>query len=156
MGLIDRIKRRLPIVGGSPPPRPSDTPVRKVTLAPTPVQEEREEASPRGDKPVAAFIDEVVKKNPVAIFMKGSPTAPQCGFSASASGILASYGKPFAHVNVLADPDIREGVKSYTSWPTIPQVFVGGEFVGGADILKQLHDSGELKSMIEKAYPAAS
>jgi monothiol glutaredoxin len=153
MGIIDRIKRRLPIVGGAPPSPP---PVRKVTLAPTPApDEEREEASPRGDKPVAAFIDEVVKGNPVVIFMKGAPTAPQCGFSASASGILSSYGKPYAHVNVLADPDVREGVKSYTSWPTIPQVFVGGEFVGGADILKQLHDSGELKAMIEKAYPAS-
>lgn len=153
MGIIDRIKRRLPIVGGAPA---APAPVRKVTLAPTAApDEEREEASPRGDKPVAAFIDEVVKQNPVAIFMKGSPTAPQCGFSASASGILSSYGKPYAHVNVLADPDIREGVKSYTSWPTIPQVFVGGEFVGGADILKQLHDSGELKAMIEKAYPAS-
>jgi monothiol glutaredoxin len=83
------------------------------------------------------------------LFMKGSPTAPQCGFSASAAGILQGYGKPFAHVNVLADPDIREGVKSYTNWPTIPQVFIKGEFVGGADILRQLHDSGELKTMIE-------
>lgn len=153
MGIIDRIKRRLPIVGGPPP---TTAPVRKVTLAPTPVaEEEREEASPRGDKPVSVFIDEVVKGNPVTIFMKGSPTSPQCGFSASASGILSSYGKSYAHVNVLADPDVREGVKSYTSWPTIPQVFVGGEFVGGADILKQLHDSGELKALIEKAYPAS-
>lgn len=152
MGIIDRIKRRLPIVG-SPPPAP---PVRKVTLAPTREEpEERDEPSARGDKPVNAYIEEVVKGSPVAIFMKGSPNAPQCGFSASASGILSSYGKPYAHVNVLADPDVREGVKSYTNWPTIPQVFVGGEFVGGADILKQLHDSGELKGMIEKAYPAA-
>jgi monothiol glutaredoxin len=149
MGIIDRIKRRLPIVGGPPPAPP---PTRRVTLAPTPAPaEEREEASPRGDKPVAEFIDGVVKGNAVAIFMKGSPTAPQCGFSASASGILSSYGKPYAHVNVLADPDVREGVKTYTSWPTIPQVFIGGEFVGGADILKQLHDSGELKELIEKA-----
>ena len=144
---------RLPIVGGPPPAKPA--PVRKVTLAPTPVEEEeREEASPRGDKPVQAFIDETVKGNPVVLFMKGSPQSPQCGFSAGASGILSSYGKPYAHVNVLADPDVREGVKTYTSWPTIPQVFIAGEFVGGADILKQLHDSGELKGMIEKAYPS--
>ena len=148
MGLIDRIKRRLPIVGGPPPA--SGPPVRKVTLAPSaPAEEEREEASPRGDKPVAAFIEETVKGNDIVLFMKGSPTAPQCGFSASAAGILQGYGKPFAHVNVLADPDIREGVKSYTNWPTIPQVFIKGEFVGGADILRQLHDSGELKTMIE-------
>ena len=153
MGIIDRIKRRLPIVGG---PAPAPAPVRRVTLAPTVREEEpREEASPRGDTPVAAFIEGQVKQHPVVIFMKGSPTAPQCGFSASASGILSSYGKPYAHVNVLADPEVREGVKDYSSWPTIPQVFVGGEFIGGADILRQLHDSGELRTLIEKAYPAS-
>lgn len=147
MGLIDRIKRRLPIVGG-PPPTPA--PVRKVTLAAAPApEEEREEQSPRGDKPVAAFIEETVKGSPIVIFMKGSPASPQCGFSASAAGILQGYGKPIAHVNVLADPEVREGVKSYTNWPTIPQIFIKGEFVGGADILRQLHDSGELKGMIE-------
>ncbi len=155
MGIIDRIKRRLPIVGGSPPPA-ANAPVRRVTLAPTrDEEEERQEASPRGDKPARQFVDEIVKANSVVIFMKGSPQSPQCGFSAGASGILTSYGKPYAHVNVLADPDIREGVKEYTSWPTIPQIFVGGEFVGGADILKQMHDSGELKALIEQAQPAS-
>jgi monothiol glutaredoxin len=154
MGIIDRIKRRLPILNT---PAPTPTPVRKVTLAPTRVEEdeEREEASPRGNKSVADYIDEIVKGNPVVLFMKGNPQSPQCGFSAASSGILTSYGKPYATVNVLADPDVREGVKSYTSWPTIPQVFVGGEFVGGADILKQLHESGELKDLIEKAQPAS-
>jgi monothiol glutaredoxin len=100
-------------------------------------------------------VDEIIKNNAVVIFMKGSPTAPQCGFSAGASGILNGYGKPYAHVNVLADPEVREGVKSYSSWPTIPQVFIGGEFVGGADILKQLHESGELKTLIEQANTPA-
>ncbi|MDP2313473.1 MAG: Grx4 family monothiol glutaredoxin [Pseudomonadota bacterium] len=155
MSIIDRIKRRLPILGGAPAP----TPVRTVSLAPRQEarveEEEREEASPRGDKPVATFIDELVKGNAIVLFMKGTPQSPQCGFSAGASGILNSYGKAYAHVNVLADPDIREGVKSYTSWPTIPQVFVGGEFVGGSDILKQLHESGELKDLIAKAHPAS-
>lgn len=146
MGIIDRIRRRLPIVGSS---APAAAPVRKVTLAPA-EPEEREEASPRGTASVGEFIEATVKGNGVVLFMKGSPQSPQCGFSASATGILASYGRPFAHVNVLADPDIREGVKSYTNWPTIPQVFVGGEFVGGSDILKQLHESGELKAMIDK------
>jgi monothiol glutaredoxin len=154
MGIIDRIKRRLPILNT---PAPTPTPIRKVTLAPTRVEEdeEREEASPRGNKSAADYIDEIVKGNPVVLFMKGNPQSPQCGFSAASSGILTSYGKPYATVNVLADPDVREGVKSYTSWPTIPQVFVGGEFVGGADILKQLHESGELKDLIEKAQPAS-
>ncbi|MDP2309479.1 MAG: Grx4 family monothiol glutaredoxin [Pseudomonadota bacterium] len=118
-------------------------------------EEEKEEASPRGGKPVKDYIDEVVKGNPVVLFMKGSPQAPQCGFSAGASAILTGYGKPYATVNVLADPEVRDAVKDYSNWPTIPQVFVGGEFVGGADILKQLHESGELKELIAKAQPAA-
>jgi monothiol glutaredoxin len=147
MGLIDRIKRRLPILASPPAPARSTAPARPYVPPP----EEQEEKSPRGDKPVAAYIEETVKANPVVIFMKGSPASPQCGFSASASGILASYGKPLAHVNVIADPEVREGVKQFTSWPTIPQVFIAGEFVGGADILRQLHESGELKTLIEKA-----
>jgi monothiol glutaredoxin len=109
------------------------------------------EASPRGGKSVQQYIEETVKGNPIVLFMKGSPLAPQCGFSAGSAGILHGYGKTFAHVDVLADPEVREGVKQYTSWPTIPQVFIGGEFVGGADILRQLHDSGELRALIEKA-----
>ncbi|MFZ5476291.1 MAG: Grx4 family monothiol glutaredoxin [Myxococcota bacterium] len=154
MGLIDRIKRRLPIVG-SPAPQPARPAASARPYAPPPEPEEAVEKSPRGGKPVAAFIEETVKGNPIVLFMKGSPSSPQCGFSASAAGILQGYGKPLAHVNVLADEEIREGVKKYTSWPTIPQVFVGGEFVGGADILRQLHDSGELKELIEKAFPGA-
>ncbi|MEC7240585.1 MAG: Grx4 family monothiol glutaredoxin [Myxococcota bacterium] len=94
---------------------------------------------------------EVVKANPVTLFMKGSPKAPQCGFSASAAGILGSYGVPFHTVDVLIDPDVREQVKTFSSWPTLPQVYIGGEFVGGSDILGQLHESGELKGLIEKA-----
>lgn len=149
MSIVDRIKRRLPILGAPsvpPPPRPAST----ARPAPAPI-EEPEPESPRGATPVAQFIDDTVKKNPIVIFMKGSPNAPQCGFSAGAVGILSEYGKPFAHVNVLADPDIRDGVKLYSSWPTIPQIFIGGEFVGGADILKQMHSAGELKGLIEKA-----
>ncbi len=141
MGLVDRIKRRLPIFGqpeaASPPPRP------RPTFAAEP--EPPEEQSARGNKPVAEFIEQFVRDNAVVLFMKGSPQSPQCGFSANAAGILAGYGKPIAHVNVLADPDVREGVKQVTSWPTIPQVFIGGEFIGGADILRAMHESGELK-----------
>ncbi|MCK6525126.1 monothiol glutaredoxin, Grx4 family [Myxococcota bacterium] len=86
--------------------------------------------------------------------MKGSPQSPQCGFSANAAGLLRTYNRPFHHVNVLADPEVREGVKKLTSWPTIPQIFIDGEFVGGADILTELHNSGELKEMLDKAYTA--
>lgn len=154
MGLIDRIKRRLPIVGSTAPaPAP-----RAATPAQPRTYVEREAppppASARGDKPVAAYIDEVVKGNPVVLFMKGSPAAPLCGFSANAAGILSSYGKLHT-VDVIADPEVRDGVKQFSNWPTIPQVFVGGEFIGGADILTQLHQSGELKEMITKATAGA-
>jgi len=150
MGLIDSIKRRLPIIGG---PRPTPTREARPAWTPPPAPEEAPEpASPRGDTPVQDFITQTIKANPVVLFMKGNPAAPQCGFSANAAGILSSYGKPFSTVNVLSDPDIREGVKELTGWPTIPQVFIGGEFVGGADILKELHGSGELKSQIEAAH----
>jgi monothiol glutaredoxin len=149
MGILDRIKRRLPIVGGAPAPaasRPST-----VTMAPTRAPEP-EPSSPRGATPVREWIESQVVGAPVVLFMKGSPSAPQCGFSATAAGILAEYGKPLAHVDVLQDPDVREDVKAFTSWPTIPQIFIGGEFVGGADILRELHQSGELRRLVEAAW----
>lgn len=149
MSLLDRIKRRLPIVGQTPPP-----PAPRPAAAAPRTYVEREAppppASARGDKPVAEYVAEVVKAHPVVLFMKGVPNAPLCGFSATAAGILTSYGKVHA-VDVIADPEVREGVKQFSNWPTIPQIFVGGEFVGGADILRQLEDSGELKALIEKA-----
>ncbi len=146
MGLIDRIKRRLPIVGGSPPPRSAPVPQYR----PPPREEvEAEPVSPRGSQPVAEYIDGVVKGNQIVMFMKGTPSAPACGFSAGAIGILKSYNKPLFTFDVLSDGDVREGVKSYSSWPTIPQIFVNGEFLGGADILKQLHESGDLRTMLE-------
>lgn len=147
MGILDRIKRRLPLVGGSPPPRPT-VPVPMARPRPEPEPEVR---SPRGDTPVREYLEAVVKGNRVVLFMKGSPDAPSCGFSASAAGILRSYGVPFTHVDVLLDGDVREGVKEYSQWPTLPQIFVGGQFVGGADILKQLHESGELRGMLTEA-----
>lgn len=147
MGLFERLKRR--VTGGTPAPatRPSYT-----SVAP-PAREREEEPEPksaRGDQPVAAYIEGVIKGNPIVLFMKGSPDSPQCGFSATAAGILRGYGQPLAHVNVLADPDVREGVKTFSNWPTIPQIFIHGEFVGGADILQQLHASGDLKGLIAK------
>jgi monothiol glutaredoxin len=121
-------------------------PLPQVRTASRP--EPEEPASPRGDKPVRTYLEEVVKANKVVLFMKGTPDAPSCGFSASAAGILKSYGTPFFAFDVLVDGDVREGVKEFSSWPTLPQVFVNGEFVGGADILKQLHESGELGPML--------
>jgi monothiol glutaredoxin len=98
-------------------------------------------------------IDEAVKKNKVILFMKGTPDAPQCGFSARTVEILKTYGVPFAAVDVLEDPAVRDGIKRYSNWPTIPQVFIGGQFVGGIDILDELHERGELEPLL-KGTPA--
>ncbi len=155
MGLIDRLKRRLPIIGtGAPPPGP---PARAPMRPPTRREEEEEDAPPvsaRGSKPVAAYLEEVIHAHPVVLFMKGTPLSPQCGFSATASGILLEHHRGLHTVDVIADPEVREGVKQLTSWPTIPQVFIGGEFVGGADILRQMHEGGELKDLVVKAVAA--
>ncbi len=90
-----------------------------------------------------------VDGNKVCVFMKGTPQAPQCGFSAHVVQILNTYGVPFHSVDVLADWDIREGIKKFTSWPTIPQVYVNGKFIGGADITAELHRKGELGSLLK-------
>jgi monothiol glutaredoxin len=93
-------------------------------------------------------IRETVEKNRVVLFMKGTKNFPQCGFSARAVEILKKNGAEFKDVNVLADPAIREGIKEYSSWPTIPQIYIGGKFVGGSDILLELHQSGELQKLL--------
>lgn len=152
MSIISRIKRHLPMAGQGMPSTPS-TPSSRP---PSSMYEEDDAESPRGQAPVSEFIDDLVKKNQIVIFMKGSPQSPMCGFSARASSILLSYGKPFAHFNVLDDPEVREGIKQYSSWPTIPQIYIGGEFIGGSDILFQMHESGELKEAIEGAFVAQS
>lgn len=92
-------------------------------------------------------IEDTIKKHRVVLFMKGERGAPACGFSASVVGILDGFLPAYHTVDVLSDPDIREGVKAYSEWPTIPQLYVDGQFVGGADIVKELHARGELKAM---------
>ena len=84
--------------------------------------------------------------------MKGSPSNPMCGFSATASSILSSYQVPYEHFDVFSDQDVRDGVKMFSSWPTLPQIYIGGEFMGGCDIITQMHNSGELKQEIEKLH----
>ncbi|HEY7168146.1 MAG TPA: Grx4 family monothiol glutaredoxin [Candidatus Binatia bacterium] len=96
-------------------------------------------------------IDEKVKKNKVMLYMKGTPDFPQCGFSAHTVDILKSYGIQFASEDVLANPAVREGIKRYSNWPTIPQVYIDGKFVGGCDILDELHERGELEPMLKAA-----
>ena len=94
-------------------------------------------------------IKEQVTKNPVVLYMKGTPDFPQCGFSANAVGILRACGvDEFFSVNVLENPEIRQGIKEFANWPTIPQLYVNGEFVGGSDIMTEMFQSGELKKML--------
>ncbi|MDP4598757.1 MAG: Grx4 family monothiol glutaredoxin [Pseudomonadales bacterium] len=90
-----------------------------------------------------------IADNPVLIYMKGSPDAPQCGFSAKATQILMACGERFAYIDILANPDIRATLPSVSDWPTFPQLFVGGELVGGCDIITEMHQAGELQPMIK-------
>jgi monothiol glutaredoxin len=96
-------------------------------------------------------IKQAVDGSTIVIFMKGTPVMPQCGFSAATVQVFQRMGVPFATVNVLADPEVREGVKQLTKWPTIPQVFVGGKFIGGCDIVKEMDASGELAKLVAAA-----
>ena len=96
-------------------------------------------------------IRKQVTENKVVLYMKGTPEAPQCGFSAAAVQILEACGvEEVATVDVLSDPDIRQGIKQFSNWPTIPQLYVAGEFIGGADIMREMYQSGELKKILAK------
>ncbi|SEL11836.1 Grx4 family monothiol glutaredoxin [Jannaschia helgolandensis] len=94
-------------------------------------------------------IDEMVKSKDVVLFMKGTKAMPQCGFSSKVAGVLNYMGIDYSDVNVLEDADIRQGIKEYSDWPTIPQLYVKGEFVGGCDIITEMTLSGELDTMLE-------
>ena len=101
--------------------------------------------------PVHAFIGQTVAEHDVVLFMKGTPDQPRCGFSSLAVQILDQVGAPFVGVDVLQDEALREGVKAFTDWPTIPQLYVKGEFVGGSDIVREMFQAGELQAlMVEK------
>ncbi|MBY8827698.1 Grx4 family monothiol glutaredoxin [Hephaestia mangrovi] len=98
-----------------------------------------------------ARIDQIVKSNGIVLFMKGSPLFPQCGFSSRAVAILQHLGAEFESVDVLQDQAIRQGIKAYSDWPTIPQLYVKGEFVGGSDIMMEMYESGELAELLKTA-----
>ena len=100
---------------------------------------------------VKAKIDQLVNENKIMVFMKGSKLMPQCGFSNNVVQIINTLGVPYETVDVLADPEIRQGIKEYSNWPTIPQIYIDGEFVGGSDIAIELYQSGELQQMVEVA-----
>jgi monothiol glutaredoxin len=93
-------------------------------------------------------IAELVQKNEVVLFMKGTPLFPQCGFSSRAVAILDRLGAPYESVDVLQDPEIRAGIKEFSDWPTIPQLYVKGEFVGGSDIMMEMFENGELQQLL--------
>jgi len=96
-------------------------------------------------------IKQQLDSHPILLYMKGTPDFPQCGFSAQTAGILGSVGAEFSYVNIFEDPEVREGLKEYSNWPTFPQLYINGELIGGCDIVMELHESGELKQLIEKA-----
>ena len=95
-------------------------------------------------------IKKLIDTNDVCLFMKGIPDAPQCGFSMTVSNILKHLNVNFKSVNVLDDPNLRQGIKEFSDWPTIPQLYIKGEFIGGCDIVKELFENGELKQLLEQ------
>jgi monothiol glutaredoxin len=94
-------------------------------------------------------IQQTIAKDRVMLFMKGNPQMPQCGFSAAVVGVLKEIGAPFGSYNILQDPELREGLKEFSSWPTFPQLYVDGKLVGGADIVRDLHAKGELEKLVK-------
>ena len=102
------------------------------------------------DQKTKEFIDSEININEVCLFMKGTPDAPQCGFSMAVSNILKILEVKFKGINVLENNELRQGIKEYSEWPTIPQLYIKKEFVGGCDIVKEMYESGELKKKIEK------
>jgi monothiol glutaredoxin len=99
---------------------------------------------------VSERIRHEVSDNPVVLYMKGTPVFPQCGFSAAVVQILSHLGVKFKGIDVLADPEIRQGIKEFSNWPTIPQLYVNGEFIGGCDIIREMYETGELQQVLEE------
>ncbi|MGJ8561156.1 MAG: Grx4 family monothiol glutaredoxin [Litorimonas sp.] len=109
------------------------------------------------DNPAHQQIAKTVSENDIVLYMKGTPTFPQCGFSSTVVQVLDYLGVDYASVNVLEDPAIRQGIKDINNWPTIPQMFVKGEFVGGCDIIREMFESGEMRTMLaEKGIEMAA
>ena len=101
-------------------------------------------------------IESAVKENKIMIFMKGNRSFPQCGFSATTVAIFDELGVPYATADVLSDPELRDAIKRYSNWPTIPQVYVDGKFVGGCDIIREMHETGELETLVKAAVGASA
>ncbi len=107
------------------------------------------------DATVLDTIKQQIEDNPIILYMKGSPQMPQCGFSARTVQALIACGQRFAYVDILSNPEIRATLPSYSDWPTFPQLFVGGELVGGCDIITEMHEAGELETLVREAVGAS-
>lgn len=101
------------------------------------------------ESPIFSAIRETIAGNDVVLFMKGTQTFPQCGFSSAVVQVLTHLKVPFKDLNVLADPELREGIKAFSQWPTIPQLYVKGEFIGGCDIVREMYQAGELQALLK-------
>jgi monothiol glutaredoxin len=108
------------------------------------------------DEATKERIQKIVEEHPIVLFMKGTKTFPQCGFSATVVEVMKRLDADFEAVNVLADPEIRQGIKEFTNWPTIPQLYVRGKFVGGCDIVRDMYTSGELEPIVNEALGRAA
>ena len=97
-------------------------------------------------------IEDLIKKNDICLFMKGTPDSPQCGFSMAVTNILKHINVQFKGINVLEDENLRQGIKNFSDWPTIPQLYIKGEFIGGCDIVKELFENGELKNLLKEKH----
>jgi monothiol glutaredoxin len=150
MGILRRIKNRLPIVGGSD--KRSARPAATHTTSYTP-EPKREPAPPppppKTPDEIRAEIQTDVDAHGIVLFMKGSANAPQCGFSAATVDALRQVGATFETRNVVADPMLRQGIKDFSEWPTIPQLYIGGEFIGGSDIVAEMLENGELQEAVD-------
>ena len=102
------------------------------------------------ESPITERIKQEVNDNDIVLFMKGSPVFPQCGFSAAVVQVLSELNVKFKGIDVLEDPSVRQGIKEFSNWPTIPQLYVKGEFIGGCDIIREMHDTGELQTLISE------
>lgn len=158
MGIRKKIIKKLPIFGRGQA-QAAEQNLRSQTAPasqPSQVFEPPKPSHPRGDVEPTAYIEQMINDNKVVLFMKGSPAQPLCGFSANAAGLLSATGQPFAHVDVIVDFEVREAIKQFSQWPTLPQVYIAGEFVGGSDIVRQMSDDGSLKEIIDAAFSAES
>ena len=150
MGIRTSIKKRLKIIAGIEPDRPAQSYQTKApNYEPPPPP-----PPPMTEEEARAMIQADIDANPVMLFTKGTKQAPACGFSATVIGIFDQLGVPFETRNVVADPTLRQAIKEFSDWPTIPQIYLAGEFIGGCDIVRQMQDSGELKTAVEKALQA--